>query len=57
MKLGFNEEEDTNVSDSNQIKVKIQKTESRNFISSFVIESKEGKVDILEVLNDINGFK
>ncbi|TGL53451.1 hypothetical protein EHQ55_02370 [Leptospira meyeri] len=57
LKLGFNEEEDTNVSDSNQIKVKIQKTESRNFISSFVIESKEGKVDILEVLNDINGFR
>ncbi|MCG6144378.1 hypothetical protein [Leptospira bandrabouensis] len=55
LSLGFKQENDHCVSDSNGIKVKFEKTFSQNGISSFVIQSKEEKVDILQVLKEANG--
>lgn len=57
LSLGFKHEMDSFVFDSNGIKVKIQKTLSQNGISSFVIQSKEEKVDILQVLKEANGYR
>ncbi|WP_244290395.1 hypothetical protein [Leptospira bourretii] len=55
LRLGFKQEDVSFVFESNGIKVKIQNTLSQNGISSFVIQSKEEKVDILQVLKDVNG--
>ncbi|MCW7456919.1 hypothetical protein ND856_01095 [Leptospira bandrabouensis] len=57
LSLGFKHEMDSFVFDSNGIKVKIQKTLSQNGISSFVIQSKEEKVDILQVLKEVTGYR
>lgn len=57
LSLGFKHEIDNCVFDSNGIKVKIQKTLSQNGISSFVIQSKEEKVDILQVLKEVTGYR
>ncbi|TGM72143.1 hypothetical protein EHR01_12740 [Leptospira mtsangambouensis] len=55
--LGFKQEDVSFVFESNGIKVKIQKTLSQNCISSFVIQSKGEKVDILQVLKEVNGYR
>lgn len=57
LRLGFKQEDVSFVFESNGIKVKIQNTLSQNGISSFVIQSKDEKVDILQVLKEANGYR
>lgn len=57
LRLGFKQENVNCVSDPNGIKVNFKKTFSQNGISSFLIQSKEEKIDILQLLRDVNGYR
>ncbi|TGL84817.1 hypothetical protein EHQ68_18380 [Leptospira congkakensis] len=51
LRLGFKKENDFAFSDLNNIKIRIQEVTSENSIPSFVVKSKDKKIDIVKVLD------